>query len=241
MTEIGKLRKEIEKYPKGTLVINRSKGKAQWFVQRKNQDGTSERAYIKRSEISFAQKLARKSYDKAVLADKENELCSIDRYLKCRKDGNFRKYLQIGSPYRELLTNDRWDFESYEKSCSHPENLVVSTLKGDMVRSKSEAMIANELLAMGIPYRYENPIVLDGRQLHPDFTVKSLKNDRLIIWEHFGKADDPDYVENNILWRLEKYLNNGYIPGYNLIITFEDKKHPLTLEMVRNVIQEYLI
>ena len=34
--------------------------------------------------------------------------------------------------------------------------------KGERVRSKSEKIIADKLYMLGIPYRYEYPLVLDG-------------------------------------------------------------------------------
>ena len=240
VTEIEKLKRDIERYPKGTLVISSSKGKPQWYVQRKEKDGTYSRSYIKRENLVQAKRLARKAYDRAVLIDKKNELYCIERYLKNCSEFNYRKFLQKESPYRELLVDVNWENEPYEKNQNYPEALTTPTIRGEMVRSKSEANIADGLLAEGIAYRYENKLVLDGVELYPDFTLKSRKNQRLIIWEHFGKIDDPKYVEKTSR-KLKLYFNNGYIPGVNLIMTFEDKKHPFTMEAVRDVIDHYLI
>lgn len=238
--EIEKLHKEIERYPKGTLVISSSKSKPQWFVQRKDKDGSFNRSYIRRNNLVQAKKLARKTYSRAVLLDKQNELHCIERYLKSCKETDFRRFLQISSPYRELLVDIDWEREPYEKNTKYPEQLTVPTKKGEMVRSKSEGLIADEMLSEGIAYRYECKLILDGVELFPDFTIKSRRNQRLIIWEHFGRIDDPKYVAKTAR-KLRLYLDNGYIPGVNLIMTFEDKKHPLAYETVREAIERYLI
>ena len=238
--EIKKMEKDIDRYPKGTLVISGSKGKPQWYVQRKEKDGTYSRSYIRRENLMQAKKLARKAYDRAVLRDKKNELYCLERYLTNCSEVNYRKFLQITSPYRELLVDVDWEKEPYEKNTKYPESLTVPTQKGEMVRSKSEASIADELFSEGIAYRYENKLVLDGVELFPDFTIKSRRNQKLIIWEHFGRIDDPKYVEKTSR-KLKLYFNNGYIPGVNLIMTFEDKKHPFAGEAVREVIDRYLI
>lgn len=238
--EIEKLRKEIEKYPKGTLVVNNSRKHPQWMVQKKMTDGSYKRTYINKKNFNLAKKLARKSYARAVLTDKLDEQKCIRRYLRGCREKSYLKYLQPSSPYRSLLVDTTWENAPYDKNQNYPEHLIVTTLKGDLVRSKSEALIANELLSYGIPYRYENGIDFEGTTFYPDFTVKSQKNQRIIIWEHFGKIDDPDYVAKTAR-KLQTYFNTGYVPGVNFLMTFEDRRHPLTLETVRDMIEKYLI
>ena len=58
--------------------------------------------------------------------------------------------------------------------------------------------------------------------------------------EHFGKIDDSDY-RTKMERKLNTYIENGYIPGKNLIMTFEDKAHPLTIEDVQGMIEHYFL
>ena len=76
--------------------------------------------------------------------------------------------------------------------------------------------------------------------IHPDFTVKKVGSGEIIIWEHFGKVDDPEYFQKNVVWKLKKYIENGYIPGKNLIITWETKNTPLSIEEVSKMIEHYI-
>ena len=61
------------------------------------------------------------------------------------------------------------------------------------------------------------------------------------IWEHFGRADDPHYINTNIAIKIPRYLMSGYLPGYNLIMTFEDSKHPLSYMEVEEIIAKYFL
>ncbi len=74
------------------------------------------------------------------------------------------------------------------------ESLIHRTERGDLVRSKSELVIADKLFARGIDYAYEQPLVLpDGRVRYPDFTITDHARGVTFYWEHLGLLDDPGY------------------------------------------------
>ena len=237
--EIERHRTELLQYPAGRLVRNQKGDKTRWYHYKKKKDGSYERKYLNKENILVAQKLARKEYIKAFLKDKENELKSIDKYLKIRKETYHQEYKDACDKYRELLGTGRWDAEVYEKNPSHPENLIVKAPKGEYVRSKSEALIANALFDAGIQYRYECGITLDGVIIYPDFTIKT-DNNNLLLWEHFGKMDDPDYLKQ-VNWKMNLYMKNGYYPGKNLLVTYETQMKPLIIEDVMKVITDNLM
>ena len=76
---------------------------------------------------------------------------------------------------------------------NHPEKLVVPTVTGEMVRSKSEAMILMLLEYSGIPYRYECRLDIDRKAYYPDFTIRHPYTGEIFYWEHVGMLDDPSY------------------------------------------------
>ena len=74
------------------------------------------------------------------------------------------------------------------------EGLIHRTERGDLVRSKSELVIADKLHARGIDYAYEQPLVLrNGRTRYPDFTIADHARGVTFIWEHLGMLDDQGY------------------------------------------------
>lgn len=101
------------------------------------------------------------------------------------------------------------------------EHLIHRTARGELVRSKSEVVIANLLHAAGIDYRYERPLTgtaVPGT-IHPDFTFVDAGGDE-IVWEHLGMLDRPGYRAS---WdrRRAWYVANGFVPGETLFTSEE--------------------
>lgn len=52
--------------------------------------------------------------------------------------------------------------------------------------------------------------------------------------------DVPSYAQNAIQ-KISLYTSHGYIPGINLITTFETKEHPLDIRYVEALISHYFM
>lgn len=101
------------------------------------------------------------------------------------------------------------------------QHLIHRTARGEMVRSKSEVIIANLLHAADVDYTYERELSGDTMPgtLRPDFTFIDLAGD-IIIWEHLGMLDRADYRAS---WERRRawYEANGFILGTNLFTSQE--------------------
>ena len=53
-------------------------------------------------------------------------------------------------------------------------------------------------------------------------------------------VDEPAY-RRNALSKLQLYMEHGWIPSVNLILTFETKEYPLDLAYVEGLIKEYFV
>ena len=94
---------------------------------------------------------------------------------------------------------------------------------------------------MGIPYKYERPLVLRTiGKVHPDFTVLNVRTREEFVWEHFGMMDDPGYCERN-LGKIVAYEKDGFFPGKNFIMTFETKEHPLNTKIIDKLVENFLV
>ena len=148
-----------------------------------------------------------------------------------------------GGPIAYKLANnfslERWKNEEFISNQKYPEHLINKTVNGLMVRSKSEAFIATELVAREIVFRYECLLEIEGRPYYPDFTIIHPVTHEVIIWEHLGLMDKDDYIQKASA-KLAVYMRNGIVPGINLIITSETDDRPLDFEMVRKMIEAYL-
>ena len=99
------------------------------------------------------------------------------------------------------------------------ENLIHRAKNGEPMRSKSEVIVANILLDLGLNPRYEEPLYAKNNDLDfrlPDFTV-SFEGDTY-YWEHLGMLAMPSYRD---AWnrKIQWYKDNGY---WEQVITSED-------------------
>ncbi|HGY9579727.1 TPA: ATP-dependent RecD-like DNA helicase [Vibrio harveyi] len=79
------------------------------------------------------------------------------------------------------------------------EKLIHKTIRGEMVRSKSEVIVANILAMMNIEYFYEKPLNVRGKTYIPDFTLRH--QGRIAYLEHLGMLNDKAYEYN---WNKKK-------------------------------------
>ena len=109
---------------------------------------------------------------------------------------------------REFQTMNEW----YEEGKIH------RTLTEQMVRSKSEVIIANMLFERDIPFQYEVPLYApDGTFYLPDFTI-TWRGENW-YWEHLGMLHDEGYRNH---WETKRawYEKHGFAD--RLITTTEE-------------------
>ena len=96
---------------------------------------------------------------------------------------------------------------------------IHEALSGEMLRSKSEVIIANLLHERNIPFRYEQPLYAgDGTLRLPDFTVTWAG--KTYYWEHLGRLDLADYAD---AWKKKRAWYERWFPG-QLVTTEEDPR-----------------
>ncbi|MBZ9557213.1 MULTISPECIES: AAA family ATPase [unclassified Modicisalibacter] len=126
------------------------------------------------------------------------------------------------------------------------DNLVYRTEQGELVRSKSEWIIADKLHRAGIDYQYEQPLMLNGVERFPDFTIKDDDSGTAWFWEHNGMMHNHEYRQR---WerKLEAYRQQGILPfseggGENgiLLVTEENQGKGLSAEEIEANIQRML-
>ena len=139
-----------------------------------------------------------------------------------------------------------WETEYYEKNNNYPENLRYETEQGDMVRSKSEVIIANLLYKQrkDILYRYEKPLLLTiggvEKIVHPDFTIINIHTGKVVYWEHAGLMDDAHYA-NDFVRKMNSYVSNGLIIGKDVIVSCETQTLPLDIGIVKKIIEQVIV
>jgi hypothetical protein len=120
--------------------------------------------------------------------------------------------------------------------------LVHKTRRGDLVRSKSEIVIADALFQLEqegkLRYTYEKPLMLADTQRWPDFTIEA--GTETWYWEHCGLLDDPDYESR---WKRKHaaYAREGIAewseacPAGRLIVTADGKRQGLDSDRIHEI------
>ena len=124
------------------------------------------------------------------------------------------------------------------------EYLIHRTARGEMVRSKSEVIIADHLANKGVSYGYEQPLTIEGVTKYPDFTVEDLESGLTYYWEHCGMLHVPSYRRR---WeeKLGWYRSHGILPheegsGENgtLIITRDEANGSIDSAQIAKLIAQ---
>lgn len=99
----------------------------------------------------------------------------------------------------------------------YPDKLIHTTIREELVRSKSELVIANRLAAHGLSYYYEKPLKVNERDfVRPDFTI--MYKGEEWYWEHLGLLHDEKYRKR---WKKKEewYKKHGF---YQHLITSQE-------------------
>jgi len=128
----------------------------------------------------------------------------------------------------------------------YEEYLIHRTARGEMVRSKSEVIIADHLANSDLEYVYEQPLTLDGTTKYPDFTVEDAESGENFYWEHCGMLHVPNYRfrwEQKLAWYKAHGIlthEEGGGPGGSLIITRDESNGSIDSAQIRQIIEDVL-
>ena len=250
-----KAEKVLKTAPEGRLSVSHNRGKVRYLrsVHIEGEKGQKEE-YLRKTkdeEKLLIRKLAQKGYAQSILKLSEKRISQIQGILKDLTNNELEDiYGKLNVLRQELIEPfiepievfvKRWEGVEYQGRIFRESDPLILTERGERVLSKSEKILADKFALMGIPYRYEFPLHLNGYgNIHPDFMLLNKRTREEFYWEHLGKMDDENYIESNIP-RLEAYERNGIFPGRNLILSFESKEKPIDTRVVEKLIKLYLM
>lgn len=247
----------LKKAPVGRLRISKRGDHEQWFHVSDNTPQCGK--YIPMENQRLARNLAQKDYDRKILPELKKMLSLLDGFIKNFQRGDLNeKFGKMHSGRRKLITpvclpNDEfvknWQSIPYAGKEFEEDAPEIITARGERVRSKSEAIIADTLYRLSIPYKYECPRQLNdfrmksGKRtfmIFPDFTCLNVRLRREFVWEHFGMMDNADYSAQ-VAWKIACYEANGYFLGRNVIASLESNEVPLDAKKVERIARYFLL
>ena len=253
LSRLTKLLNEAEKRlktaPKGQLRISKNKNRVEYYFKSEEYgDEQKNGRYLKKKEEDLARKISQRDYDACVLKYATERVKAIETFLEKYKKTSLEDLYEKTNPNRRELINaavisdekfiNLWQAVQYEGKQFIEPTQVIITEKGERVRSKSEKIIADKLYMLGIPYRYEYPILLDGNvKMYPDFTILKMPAREEVYLEHFGMMDDIDYV-NTVCCKVNTYERNGIYLGVKLFVTLETARIPINTKALDQMLKE---
>ncbi|MBR2523849.1 MAG: hypothetical protein IKE53_05350 [Clostridiales bacterium] len=220
----------LEGLPQGREVTIKGKYKA-FYVS--DHPGHPE---LKFKRISLAKPEARAIRDLAEQRIRlEIELRDLENFLKTPVPRREVK----PDPYVELEFYDLLKARGIYSKRKKPK--FSPSFAGFTYRSKSELAIAQLINSMNYDFLYEPmfPIRKD-KEIFPDFVVAVPEIGRCFILEHFGMWDDREY-RGDAQWKMEEYIDYGFMPGRDIIFTYETGKVPLDIDVVREQINALIL
>ena len=238
---------KLGEVPPGKVRASTSDGYTQYYLKRPDDKDFS---YVKVEELDDVKKIIQHDYYMNVQKKLDEQIKILERFLKRYditqinkiytniSDGRKPFIVPIIQPDNEYIKH--WYKQFGGRENGYREELNFKTERGEMVRSKSEKIIADMLLKRGIPYVYEPCIRLDnGSEVFPDFAALNVRKRKTMLWEHLGRLGEEYYARKNSLKILD-YERCGCIEGDILITTKESDKKPLDVEQVEKKIQLFL-
>ena len=210
---------------------------AYWQIR---ENGRQKHRYVKKGEV---EEVRRRIREMQGWLKRLQEVRAYFRKLKRILRVLGRRWERVWESY-ELAKQNMREEEARKQAAmavagvkKYSSNYRHMTDKGDLVASKSEVSIADTMFALGIDYSYEQEFrVANGIVVKPDFTIRK-KDGSIILWEHVGLPEDPDYMAKHE-WKVREYEKCGFTRSKNLILTF-DKNGTLSHAEIRRAIEIY--
>ncbi len=152
----------------------------------------------------------------AQIADRREELKGLRKRilasLKYNADpGEY--HVELTAPFKIM----REDWEQM-RSQSNPKKIYGDYWHGNIhMRSRFEVNTAIILDKLGLEYKYEAELWINGRKIHPDFVVYLPEFGVCFIIECMGGIGSADY-DSDAVNRLRLLTDGGYIPFRDFLV-----------------------
>ncbi len=224
-TLIKQLKDDIYIAPEGT--IHTHQGSQRNYYYHVSSVGT--RQYLSPENTELITSLAQKRYNQQLL----KIAIQNQRYLEKRfpieppsLESAFEKIPDALKPFIQtnyLPANEfakRWFSEPYTGLPFEEEQSEYVNQNGQSMRSKSEYIISNILIQLGLPYKYEKPLTIGRTTFYPDFTILDINQKVEVYYEHFGLMSNSEYA-TKALRKIATYEQAGFFMGDRFLCSFE--------------------
>ncbi len=142
-----------------------------------------------------------------------------------------------------IVNQNEWNKINRENRFEMPENCNI-TFDGAKTRSKSELIEYGVFKGYGLIIKYDVEIKLKNEigqtvVVSPDFVILC-DDGSIIIVEHLGMLDDPEYLKN-ALKKIHLYLINGYKLNENLFLTADCAQGKINAQVIDELVRKMIL
>jgi len=252
-TQLSMIENKIKNAPDGALKVSIQRNIPRYYHSYSNNAKPTK--YISRKYQDLAQQLAQKDYYLDLIPVLQKQIDALNKFENDYDGRAIANVYEKLSEVRQQLVNpielsdeeycERWLNNKQNQKEKNPNSFAmdmgITTRKGEMVRSKSEKLIADKLFMRKIPYVYETPLTLArGSIIYPDFTILNVRTRETFYLEHFGMMDNSDYCKK-ALEKIDLYEANSIYLGEKLLVSFESSTKGIHMLQIDSIIDRLLI
>lgn len=244
------LEKELQQLPSGDLHCYMSHG-VECYSERMPAKGNAKKETRRgiAKDRDRLLKLVRKQYASKAIKLIDKDIKAIDTLLRWYKPTDENSVMEDFVKKHPALTEgiyygqmsyEKWAEQFEPTNNFYSESLKSTAADGSRRRSLGEIIIASRLDHYGIPFRYEAEIGHPDIPYVPDFTIIRPRDGKVIYWEHLGKVNDQEYLDNN-KHKFEVYEMYGIVPWDNLIVSYSQRDYGINEKLIDGLIQGWLL
>ena len=103
---------------------------------------------------------------------------------------------------------------------------------GRYFRSRAEMFFATFLRELGLEYKYDVTVAVNNRLVTYDFAIVFREYNRCILFEYYGKCQDPWYVQKN-MDKMESNYQSGIYLGRDVFVSSGDENYMPGPDLIR--------
>ncbi len=224
---INWLRNRIKNAPDAFVFKRKYKGSIKEKIKVRLSDGTSYTIDASTSDgIELLKQIIEKKTNKTTLATLEKEWAAKwsdpipewNEIFKCRRQR---------SPF---LTPEAYEkAEAYQNS-DYPLDKALM-YNNRPYRTKGEVKLAMLLDLLGLEFKYEVKIIINGVACYPDFLVYERETGTVIIIEYGGMLEKREYFDK-LAYRRQRYHNAGLHEGSDVVYINEYSDRQVEEEVI---------
>lgn len=256
LAEISKLKEKIarnmKQLPEGKVwsELNKKRVPQYYLITEATRKQFPRGRFLRKDEINIARDYIQNEYQICFMEKLEER----EEVLKAMLKEEYAQFQHVYDSFPKakraliepyILSDEefikKWKESFKLNENSYPIDTCLHSEAGELVRSKSEKMIADKLYMKNIPYVYEPKIILPNKKTaFPDFAMLNVRTRATFYMEHFGMMDDPEYCKQAIE-KITMYEKNGIHIGENLLVIFESQLSTIDMEYVDSIIRQNLL